>query len=542
MNVLRGSCGFLAAVLAAATFLLPASWSQPVRAQVPDFDRVPSGFLTPTTGGMPADAWSGTALATAKRLVSALPAAPRSRALRDLQFKVLVSQLNAPSPDGSPPPGLFARKVDRLAAMGEAENLNEMVRSVGAYADPALAATTVNALMMAGEKASACQIVRTARLSEPFERRADTVCKLVAGDNAGALSAAVPLKSGDPAFYKLVEIAAEGLSPTAPPPGQLDGPAMVMLDLAFVQPSAATLRTTQPPLMRSLVAHRTLPVPTRLEIAERGEALAIVEASRLGDLYIEAARGRANLPAPMARRARLAASARAAQSPQQLMSSIAAVYGDEKGGALFPTVARASALALINLPAKPEYANVAQEAMRGFLLLGDKAQTRAWTKLALTAAYNNARALQALDRLMPLVAIAGIDDPRRLPPEEVNRWYEVIRQEDAAKAALRGNLMLELFRATGIDVPPGTTALPEAPPANARLVSPPASTMQALQAAASGRRRAETALLAALATGETPLVELHPAAVGTIVRALRQAGEDHSARLFAVEVAIAHGL
>ena len=45
-----------------------------------------------------------------------------------------------------------------------------------------------------------------------------------------------------------------------------------------------------------------------------------------------------------------------------------------------------------------------------------------------------------------------------------------------------------------------------------------------------------------LSTGETPLVELHPAAVGAIVRALRQVGEDHAARLFAVEVAIAHGL
>lgn len=541
MNVLRGSCGFLAAVLAAATFLLPASWSPPVRAQVPDFDRVPSGFLTPTTGGMPADAWSGTALATAKRLVSALPAAPRSRALRDLQFKVLVSQLNAPSPDGSPPPGLFARKVDRLAAMGEAENLNEMVRSVGAYAEPALAATTVNALMMAGEKASACQIVRTVRLSEPFERRADTVCKLVAGDNAGALSAALPLKSGDPAFYKLVEIAAEGLSPTAPPPAQLDGPAMVLLDLAFVQPSAATLRTTQPPLMRSLVAHRTLPVPTRLEIAERGEALAIVEASKLGDLYLDAVRDKVVLPAPMTRRARLVAAARGAQNAQQLISAIATVYGEERGGPLFPTIARASAGALMNVAPKPEYAGVAQEVMRGLLLLGDRQQTRAWTRLALSAAFNDARAMGSLERLLPLMAIAGVDDAKRLPPEDINRWYELIARENPAQAQVRGYLLLELFRAIGFDIPARSTTLPETP-GNARLVSPPAATMQALQAAGTGKRRAEAAVLSSVAIGETPLIELHPAAAGAIVRALRQVGEDHAGRLFAVEIAIAHGL
>lgn len=537
MNVSRARCGVLATALAVLIVV-----SSHAGAQAPNFDGRPTGFLTDKTGGMPADAWNGTALGTAKRLVSALQPAPRSRALRDLQFKVMVSALRPPPADGSPPPSLFAREVDRLAAMGEAESLNEMVRGVGGYADQAVAATTVNALMMAGEKDAACAIVRSNPLPQPFALRAKIACMIIAGDNAGALAAAAPLRTTDPAFAKLVEIAAGGLPPTAAPPTQLDGPAMVMLDLSYVQPPPATLRSTQPPMIRSLVAHRTLPMPKRLEIAERGEALAIIDATRLGDLYLEAVRDRVVLPAPMSRRARLAAAARGAQDAQQLMSAIAAVYGEEKGGALFPTVARASAQALINLPPKPEYANVAQEAMRGFLLLGDRMQTKAWTRLALTAAYNNARAVQALDRLMPLVAIAGIDEPKRLPPEEVNRWYEVMRQDNPQQAMLRGSLLLQLLRATGVDVPTGTTNLPEVPPASARLVSPPASTMQALQAAASGRRRAEASLLAAISIGETALVQLHPASVGAIILALRQVGEDHAARLFAVEVGIAHGL
>ena len=120
---------------------------------------------------MPPDAWNGTSLATAKRLVSALPAAPRSRALRDLQFKVMVSELTPPAADGSPPPSLFARKVERLAAMGEGESLNEMVRSAGGYVDPAIAATTANAMMMAGERDGACNIVRNRELVEPFGAR-----------------------------------------------------------------------------------------------------------------------------------------------------------------------------------------------------------------------------------------------------------------------------------------------------------------------------------------------------------------------------------
>jgi hypothetical protein len=514
----------------------------PAVAQVPSFDGRPTGFLSVSAGGMPPDSWAGTSLGAAKRLVSALPAAPRSRALRDVQFKVLVSQLTPPAADGSPAPSLFARKVDRLAAMGEAENLNEMVRSVGGYADPAVAAVVVNSLMLAGEKEGACAIVRKHPLPEPFKARADAACLLVSGDNGAAIAAAAALRGGDPALAKLVEIAAQGLPPSAPPPTLLDGPAMVMLDLAYVPPSAAALRTTDPPLMRALVAHRTLPAATRIDISERGEALAIIEATKLGDLYIQALRDGVVLPAPMARRARLVTAARRAANAQEVVDSLIAVYGESRGGSLFPTVARASAIGLLNLPADEQFANVAQEAMRGFLLLGDKRRTKAWTELAVKAALGNARATNALDRLLPLVAIAGVDDAMRLPAEDINRWYQVMRQDDPAGAPLRGYLLLELFRATGIDVPQGSTQLPEARPAGARLVSPSPATMQALQSAASARRRAETALLASIAVGETPLTGLNPAAVGAIVRALRQVGEDHAARLYAVETAIAHGL
>lgn len=165
MNALRANSAWAAPVL--GIVLAIAAAVVPATAQVPDFDQRPTGFLNAKTGGMPADAWAGTTLSTAKRLVSALPAAPRSRALRDLQFKVMVSELTPPAPDGSAPPGLFARKVEKLAAMGEAENLNEMVRSVGGYADPAIAAMVVNALMMVGEKEGACAIVRGNPLPQP---------------------------------------------------------------------------------------------------------------------------------------------------------------------------------------------------------------------------------------------------------------------------------------------------------------------------------------------------------------------------------------
>jgi hypothetical protein len=523
---------FLAAALFAAS---------PAFAQTASFDDRPSGFLTQANGGMPADAWSGTSLGTAKRLMAALPAAPQSRALRDLQFKLMVSQLSPPAADGSPAPSLFSLKVDRLAAMGEGESLNEVVRSVDGYGDPWVGATTANALMMAGERASSCNIVQRNALLLPFARRAEIACRVASGDNAGAMAAAAALSGGDGGLATLARVAAGSLPPSAAPLSPLDGPAMVMLDLAHVPPPASAFQSTQPPMIRALVAHRTLSLATRIDVAERGEALAIIESSRLADLYLQAVREGAALPPAMAKRAHLVAAVRNAADAQQVMASIASLYAGARGSPLFPTVARATATGLLSLPAKPEYANVAQEAMRGFLLLGDKQSTLAWTRLALGAADNNARAMMALDRLMPLVVIAGIDNPTHLAPADVSRWYEVVRQEDPKNAALRGYMLMQLFRATGVDMPPGVTTLPETPPA-ARLVSPPAATLQQLQAAAAGGRRGEVALLASIAVGDATLAEIHPAAVAAIVLALRTVGEEPSARLFAIETAIAYGL
>jgi hypothetical protein len=296
-------------------------------------------------------------------------------------------------------------------------------------------------------------------------------------------------------------------------------------------------------MMRALVANKSLPLATRLEVAERGEAGAIIEATRLSDLYVQAVREGAALPAPMARRAQLVAAVSAARTGPEIVQSIAAVYAETRSSPLFPTIARATAAGLLRLSPRPEFAGVAQEAIRGFLLLGDKKLTEAWVKLAVNAALNrnDPGTIDALDHLMPLVAVAGIDNPRSLPVATVNRWYAVIRKDDGSHAAWRGNLMLELFRATGIDVPAATTELPEQP-AGARLLAPPAATLQALQVAASMKRRAEAALLAALALGELPLEALHPAAAGIVVRSLRAVGEDEVARQFAIEVAIAAGL
>jgi hypothetical protein len=172
------------------------------------------------------------------------------------------------------------------------------------------------------------------------------------------------------------------------------------------------LRNTQPAVVRALVGLKALPIATRIEIAERAEALAIIEATKLRRSL---SRGVARGCRAAGRRSRAAPawSRRHAmrRTRRRWVNSIAAAYGEARGSPLFPHHCAGERRRLINLPAQPQFANVAQEAMRGFLLLGAKLQAQAWIRLALGAVTNNARAIIALDRLVPLAAIAGLDEP-----------------------------------------------------------------------------------------------------------------------------------
>ncbi len=380
--------------------------------------------------------------------------------------------------------------------MGEAESLNEMVRNAGGYADPSIATTVVNALMLAGERQSACAVARKTQLAEGFASRAEAACRLLEGDTAAAL-----------------------------PAGQIDGPSMMAIDLTRAPVPAGLLRATQPSIIRSLVTLKALPMATRLDIAERGEALAIIEATRLGDLYLEALRDGAALP-PAIRAGAPRWSRPRATRPMPTRSPIRwsrSMARRAAGRCSRPSRGPApSACSTCRRSRNSPTWRRKRCAASCCSATGNGPQ--AWLQLALSAVTNNARAIIALDRLVPLAAVAGVEESKLLTPVEINRWYELMREDDAARAPLRGYLLLELLRATGIDLPPRSTDLPEAAPGNARLVMPNAATLQALATSAAARRRAETALLASIAAAETPLGELHPAGIAAIVRALLQVG------------------
>ena len=67
---------------------------------------------------------------------------------------------------------------------------------------------------------------------------------------------------------------------------------------------------------------------------------------------------------------------------------------------------RTFATGLLNLPAKPQFASVAPEALRAFLLLGDKKQAQTWMRLAVACVVMGAVVLAIRHWVGPWTAIA----------------------------------------------------------------------------------------------------------------------------------------
>ena len=116
----------------------------------------------------------------------------------------------------------------------------------------------------------------------------------------------------------------------------------------------------------------------------------------MSDLYPRGGeRGRSPCQPTIARRAHLVAVARGAANPQEVVNSIASVYADTRSSPLFPTVARASAAGLLNLPAKPQFASGRPGAARLPVARLATKQVQTWMRLAVADAHNNPRTLSA---------------------------------------------------------------------------------------------------------------------------------------------------
>lgn len=490
-----------------------------------------AGLIDNARSGMPASMWRGVSMARARSLVLDLPAAPQSRVLRDLQFRLLTTSATPPAPDGVMP-SLFTLRVGRLAAMAEAESAHELLRRADGREDAATARLVSEALLRTGQRASACARVKAAgdRYKDQWWREAAIVCHIHARESDAArarLDALRNEKDADPAFVALAAHAL-GAGPVPTIGATESGLMLALLDIAGLPTPIGGASLDTPGLLRAAIENKAMPLERRVEIAERAERSGVIEPDRLAEFYAELSRGLKDAAAttPTAWRAVVFAQAQGAASNEQrvvLAHRLYQVSRDTAGSAI-----RALAAAIAAAQPTPAHAEFATSGFLAALTLDRFDRASEWF-----AAARGGPEAQAADRvvlLAPLAAIARLPDR---PPLDLKMMERRAALRPQSAAALYAVLM-------ALEAAPRETLAPLAPKGTTK-VTPDAAT-SALLAAAEAGRFGETICRAATLAGATPLASLDPDKVAAILRALLRINRRDVARAFALEYAILAGL
>ncbi len=513
------------------------------RGTLPQLDGSSIGIVDSAAAGLPADMWRGTDRATAISLIRALPAAPHSRTLRDLQFRLLGNMATPPISNGAGGSEFFSARVGRLAAMGESESVGQMMRLVGPQSDESARRIDAESQVLAGDLSNACNdaanFSRTSR--DAFWSKLQVICLIAAGNNAQAMTVTDLLHEkglNEPGFFALVDYALG--TRTGKLPANIGSDALnVALLNAIKHPVAAdSLAKAPPPVLRQMAGNNNLPLAVRLEAAERGEQLGVIDPSQLMTLY-QAAADAPGIPPAMKQRATAARNVVKATDLQQKVTAIAAAFRAAEGAGLFTTMSRVLGPYMVQFYPEQKTAPVGAEAARAALALNDQARAVEWFYTIVGGATIDPQYQAPTDRLWLVMQLADNSNSIPWEPGHLNKWRDLDARRDNAHAAQRQAVVAAMLQALGERYDPAELT----PPAIVNgFANPPAGVLDRMAVAGEQRRVAETVALICIAAGEQPLTALSPATVGAIIRHMRQLGMEDASRRFAVEVALAYGM
>lgn len=532
----------------------PQAWHQRVEEVIEVKDLKPptpesAGTLDAQQGGLGPFMWDGAGMATVRKMVPQIPAQSGSVVLRDLARRLLLSTAPAPSGPEAPPagqPSLLELRVERLLAIGDIDGALALGRlAVSSVATPGLKRSLVDAQLLSGDAAAACQRhgelpagMRDAALAE-----IQVFCHYQGGRSLeGNLSLDLlrEAKGTSPVFIAAAEAMA-GLTPTQAPPGAIVSPATFAALRATKTALPADLAATAfPSMLRAMIGSANATPGQRLLAAERAEAEGIVAVDALKTLYAEHAFTPQELALPPAEGVKAAgAFAQAwlfravtqAADPAERAALIARALtlADEAGR--FAQASRLFAGLLAEVPPVAGHAAHAPAFAKALLVLGRPEAAAKWQDVLGETPHNA--------RLWPLARLAAVPGAEGPGPQVLKAW-RAAASKLAPEAALRRQAVLfALLTALGDRVPDEEwAALMEGP----LLTAGPAPGAALWHMLEPGPRGPGAVVLAALVSlGEGPLAKADPVALARAVRALAAAGFDKEARRLAIEAALAAG-
>ena len=523
------------------------------------------GTLSIKQGGFGTNMWQDVSRSKVEKLLPQLPVDSKSRTIRDLMRRLLLSRAMAPKGKSIDPKksDLIGARVELLIAMGDIPAATELINQVPSNAqNRRLLRNEVDSLFMRNDNARVCNLVasRIRDVDTPYLQKAHIFCQSLDGEiDKASLGASLLRETGDndQVFHGLLnQLSGLGKFKVAslidPDPLYF---AMVRAANADLPDDVVT--SNNPAILRTIATIPNARPELRLDAAERAEAMGALDTEILRQLYAGVPISEISIENSLASddpkkspigRASLYRKALVEGVPTATAELLSKAFKYSREAGRYESMARVFLPILKNVSPSHDLVWFIPEAIRALLTAGDLESLAPWLSLLNSSAMLNDAASKIQKEIRPLAKLAGGIEDSDWQPEMLGEWRSTLDKtteekiENPRLSHDLATLVYCLLDGLGEQVPDTYWEGIMDGPLHNPVVMPQASNWRSLELAASNARVGETILLSLLAIGQTGPLEDNPIVLRKVLISLRKIGLEKEARNLALEAAIASGL
>jgi hypothetical protein len=507
-------------------------------------DASATGLIDDKQGSLGADMWRGASRSDVERYLAQLPVVTGSPVMNDLSRRLLLT--GAQPPEG-PKDGVsvLALRLNQLIAIGHADLAYDLGNSAQADKSTDVVMARARAALAIGKDGEACaELPDIPTGSDPahdaaaaFNLKLSAFCQVVSGNKSTAnLTLDLAREEGldDPLFYSLVAQATDGLKLKAPDPKSLDILEVALYRLAGRELPKNAGEIAASAVVQTLARDEKLAPEIRIAAGERAAMLGLLKADELAALYKLPKFAEADFdglktgsfPANSAmRRALLFQAIDQEVSPVERANLIKLMLATGRTAGVYLVTVEALMPTLSSLTPSPVLRNVAPEAVRAFLTVGDRKNAEAWYALIAPEAGGSSIGRDARE----LSALMRISDPQGPGGNSDQISADILADLHSGVKAVQTFATLEayLLKSLGYPVPQNVLA--------AITDMAPDSLIDQLRTAGQKNEIGEVVMLSLVAIGPGGPDSADPLVVAQAVSSLRAVHLDVEARRLATE-------
>ena len=556
----------------------------PIKINEVELEKIDSdsvGSLLLADGGFGMDMWQGSNRSRIEKLLPRIPINSLSSEIRALTRRLLLSAATPPmnkaeslpntqtqepsiKPNLNTPTGrsLLEIRIERLWAMGDVTAVESLLKvAPNRNINPILLKNQTDVFFFLNDNSRACSLVASQikNVDDPYWQKALVYCQTLAGERSRAIlgiNLMMEMGENDKVFLALINslLGIDNFkitSITNPTPLHFS-----MLRAAKIKLTNEFVSTKNPSILKIIATSPNANDEFRIDVAEQAEALGLIDAKVVQQLYIGAeidiSKGdnlsTLRIKKNPLNRALLYRKILAEKVSNTKAEILTEIFNGARDRGRFLSTARIYHGVVRSMEATEDLVWFAPEAIRVLLAANDYEYVDMWFNLLRESDLDGEKIAVLRDEIAPLSRLAGqvLDDD--WDNIQLDKWWNIesiLKKKTPGYSKTsnhRALLLYNLVEALGDEVPDRRWDALISDDKSAIILETQPALLRMLERSQREKKIAETVLLSLLVIGHPDITQVNPIVLRHVVRGLKEVGLHKEARNIAIELAVSVGL